>query len=117
MNWIDRINENLLKFLKITSENKIRESNLVLLSPNLVPNLNHLVITTIDEFISESFVMFGRLNDGSLVSINDSDQNWSEVCTLLEQSKRLFCPVDIAKLKILSDRLRDPIVLLNDDQK
>lgn len=113
MGWVDRINRRVLDAVAARrGRDAAALRSAVPLSPALIPRLRRLDLISHDEFIGETLMLCGLLDDGSATVITEAAPQWAAVGEALTRSGRLAVSLDVAALHLLADRERQPVHLL-----
>jgi len=113
MGWVDRINR---RVLDAVARKRSRQADAVPpaapLSPASVARLVRLDLVANDEYVGETLMLWGLLDDGSPTEITEASADWAAVGQALQGSGRLVVPLDAAVLRLLADPERTPVCLL-----
>ena len=117
MSWIDRINRYFLDAVaRRHAGANISGPTLTPMTPALVHHLARLDLASHDEFVGETWVLWGTLLDGTPTAISETDPGWHVMRAALDQSGRLSIALHLAELQLLADPNRKPVCLIGDNE-
>ncbi len=119
MGWVDRVNRYFLDALtrrqaSATIPATASSPALQRMSPGCIGQLARLDLASHDQFVGESWMLWGTLVDGTPVAIGENDPGWADVQAALDHSGRSPQALHLAQLKLLADPERRPLRLIGD---